>query len=186
MISNFKKTIFCLAVLAAGAASAQTTNQGKITMHGRIIASTCEVNIIQQPGAKDATVSMGVYGAGDFKQTGDVVGGTGVNGHVDFQLSNCPEGKTKAIFKMDADTVDGRNDTIKLDPNGNNAGNVGIYVYNRNKDDSPLQMGNTYEHDIDHDSKTASIELVGKYVSLADQVTPGEANGHFNYTISYN
>lgn len=186
MKSNFKKTIFVVALLASAAASAQVTNQGKIHMKGKIIASTCEVVVNNQPGAKDATVNMGTYGAGDFVKTGDVVGGSGMDGQVKFALSNCPEGKTKANLKMDATTVSGKNNTIQLEQGSNNAGNVGIYVYKKENMDTPLVMGTSYDYPINSSTKTATIELVGKYVSLADQVTPGDANGNFNYTISYN
>jgi type 1 fimbria pilin len=186
MKSKFHKSIFCVALLAAGGASAQVTNQGKIHMKGKIIASTCEVIVNNQPGAQDATVNMGTYGAGDFVRTGDVVGGSGMDGQVEFALSNCPEGKTKARLKMDATTVNNKSDTIQLDQGPNNAGNVGIYVYKKDNMDSPLEMGRNYDYPISSSTKTATIELVGKYVSLADKVTPGDANGNFNYTISYN
>jgi major type 1 subunit fimbrin (pilin) len=172
--------------LAAGVAQAQTTNTGKVYMKGKIIASTCEVLVNGQPGSKDATVNMGTYGAGDFTKTGDVVGGTGMDGQVKFELTNCPEGKDTAKLRMQATLVSGDSKTIKLDSGTNSAGNVGIQIFKKDEMGRPMDLEVSHSYPINKSTNKATIELVGKYVSLADTVTPGDANGNFNYTISYN
>lgn len=186
MKSYFLKPVICVALLAAGVAHAQSTNTGKVYMKGKIIASTCEVLVNGQPGAKDATVSMGTYGVADFTKTGDLVGGTGMDGQVKFELSNCPEGKSQAKLRIQATTVSGNSKTIQLDSGSNTAGNVGIQLFKKDDMSRPMDLGLVYNHSIDSSTNKATIELVGKYVSLADTVTPGDANGNFNYTISYN
>lgn len=186
MKSYFLKPILCAALLAAGVAHAQSTNTGKVYMKGKIIASTCEVVVNGQPGAKDATVSMGTYGVADFTKAGDLVGGSGMEGQVKFELTNCPEGKSQAQLRVQADTVTGDKNTIKLDAGSNNAGNVGIQLFDKKEMAKPLSLSLVHNYPIDKGTNKATIELVGKYVSLADTVTPGDANGNFNYTISYN
>lgn len=182
----FLKSVCCAAVLFAGAAHAQSENTGNIKLTGRIFSSTCEVSINGNSNGGNATVPMGNYSSEAFTKKGDVVGGNGRNGQIQFNLSGCPEDKSKVVLEVHADLFDAK--MIKLDnsTSSSSAKNVGVYLYQAKDTANPMDLTKTHSYNIDKVSNTADIDLVAKYVSTENDVTAGTANASFDYTISYN
>jgi major type 1 subunit fimbrin (pilin) len=186
---NFKKaTCAAMLLIAAGAVQAQKTSVGTINLEGRITSTTCEIEINGDPNAVNTTVQMGSYPTDQFKNAGDVVGGSGENGKINFKLTKCPADKDQVVLQFSASTVPGEEaDMIRLDnPDDSNvAKNIGVYIYDNSDMGTPIYMNDNQYYDIDED-ESVELNFTAKYVSYEDSVTAGTANATVNYVIAYN
>ncbi|MGO3741730.1 fimbrial protein [Kerstersia sp.] len=187
MKSTVLNTLGLAAFLAAsGAAQAQNTVAGTISLYGRIYSDTCDVVINGQPG-NSTSVPMGNYPVSAFNNTtGTTVGGNGVNGQIELSLANCPPGQ-KVFLQLNAKEVTDYPEAIELD-NANasdTAKNVGIHLYEGDSS-TPMVLGRRRDYTIPQGS-SGSYELyfTAKYVSTKSNVEAGKADATVNYTLTY-
>ncbi|TCM65168.1 major type 1 subunit fimbrin (pilin) [Acinetobacter calcoaceticus] len=184
-----KMTVFSGALflcMATNAFAASVSQQGVIKLNGYIYPSTCELDINGQ-GPKNATIQMGRFPTSMFNNVGDEVGGTGGNGLVKISLKNCPDtGELEVKFSGSTNQSDIRVLTLDNTVANDTAQGVGIHLYNAKDQSKPLALDGSevLKRTVDN-SQTFEESFLTKYVSTDKNVTPGEANGTINFSITY-
>ncbi|WP_432224904.1 fimbrial protein [Enterobacter wuhouensis] len=177
MIQNKKSVLFATLVMAtsmhsAFAADPVSSTGGTVQFTGAIIDSPCVVEVGQEG---IVPVELGRYTTDLFPQ----VGATSPAKAFSISLENCDTTTYKhASLTFSGDTA---NETA-LNVEGGAAG-VGIQIM---KDGTALKVDGTeasssYEL-VDGSNK---LDLEAQYISIADEVTAGEANGTADFIVNY-
>lgn len=163
-------TLFATSALAA---------DGTVNFTGEILTSACKVDT----NSLSQTVELGKVSSSAFTASGSTAAAT----KFDIKLTDCPTGAdspTIASVKFDG-TNNSANPNILALSTGSTATNVGIALYE--KDGATLiPMSNQSQNNtIDSTSNSLTMSFIAKYMSTADTVTAGTANGATNFTVIY-
>lgn len=184
-----KITLFVAYLLSTASipSFAALEQSGVIKLNGYIYSATCTLDINTQ-GPSLANINMGRYSTSEFNGVDSEVGGSGENGKINVTLTDCPDNGTVAL------TFDGsigdKNTILALDNAGSpgTAKNIGVHLYDDDDLTTPLVLDGSqkYTKKIQGESASWVGGFVAKYVSLAEDVTAGQANASINYKLTYN
>lgn len=170
-----KKTV--LAVMVAGSAlmgsMASYAADGQVKFVGNITADACTVDA----ASKSMTVTLGDVATTAFTAKGDKSSATA------FQLtvSACPDTVNHVAIKFDgaSDSVDS---TLLALDSGMTATAVAVEIADAQGNPLPLH---TLSPSYAVTNKTATLDLVGRYVSTGATVGAGTADATSQFTLNY-
>ncbi|KFC82527.1 Type-1A pilin [Ewingella americana] len=172
---KMKRNITGLALLVASIVSTSAfAIDGTINFKGNVISNPCTVSA----ASKSLDVQLGKISATSFPTSGSLSAAQKFT----LVLSGCPTTVTSAKVRFDGNQVSGDNSILAVTSGTGKAGGIGIKIYDRN--DNPVSL---YQDSAAYPLTTAAnnLEFKARYVSLANTVTPGAADGAAQFTIIY-
>ena len=174
-----KKNLIVIALLASASFSATQAiaAAGQVKFEGKITGTTCT---IVNDAANPLDVSLGEYGANEFKSAGDAT----VPLKFDIKLTGCPATATQAAVNFGG-TSDATNpDLLKVSATtGTAAGGVAVQLYDSARTALPLGTPSAANPLTVGDN---TLKYYAGYKSTAATVTEGEANAVTDFSIIYN
>lgn len=152
---------------------------GTVNFTGEILTSACKVDT----NSLNQTVELGKVSSSAFTKSGSTAAAT----KFDINLTDCPTGAdspTIASVKFDG-TNDSINPNILALNSGSGAKNVGIAIYEKDGATLIPMSNQSQDNTIDTTSSSLTMSFIAKYMSTADTVTAGTANGATNFTVIY-
>lgn len=149
---------------------------GVVNFTGEIVNSTCTIDLGEN---REKTVVIGRYPSSAFPSAGSVSPATAFT----LTLTGCEPGEYKLRFEGVATDSDPQ--LLKVE---GGAEGVGVEILNASNEAVPINMNTDSEHlllKVDDQGGAAIFNLKARYKSLAQTVTPGEANASANFTIEY-
>ncbi|MFU2316443.1 fimbrial protein [Rahnella sp. PCH160] len=185
---SFKKSLVCLgfATLAFSSVSMAAdfgVSTGTVDFNGTIVNTPCSITAANQ----NLKVDLGNVPAADFAKKGDIGGSPK---QFTIVLSNCtvlaaPYKATVSFGGLGADV--GKTSlatSAGQDTSGQPvATGVGIRIVEGNST-TPVVL-DKFGTAVDITQPEMHLEYAAQYVSIADAVTPGLANGHADFTVAY-
>ena len=163
-------------ILGLGFSAVAQANGGTINFTGRIIPSTCSINL----GKPDLTVALGDVPASALATPGARAG----KKEFAIEVTGCSGGGTKVAARFESGNADPASGQLKLDASSE-AGGVQIAIYdesdglNKFGEDVPATSLRTLS------GGAATLRYSAWYVATNDPVSPGTANASATYTLVY-
>lgn len=159
---------------------------GVVKLQGEIYSATCTIMLNEQLLTNGSPiVNMGRHSTGQFEKVGSIVtGGSGI-GEMKIVAEDCPDnGNIDVTFSGIANKIDKA--LLAIDIGEATAENVGIALY-QGKLVSPkmrLELNQAYPYVVTS-RKSYTMDFLAAYISTADTVIAGIANGTLNVDITY-
>lgn len=172
-----KKNLIAIALAAAASFSATQAMAaaGQVKFEGKITGTTCTI-------VNDATnpldVTLGEYGANEFKNAGDAT----VPLKFDILLKGCPASATQASVNFGGASDTANPDLLKV-TGTTPAGGVAIQLYDSARAELPLGTPSAKNPLVVGDN---TLKFYAGYKSTSATVTEGEANGVADFSLIYN
>jgi major type 1 subunit fimbrin (pilin) len=186
---SFNKSAVCLTLVMAGFASsamadsAYDTSNGTVDFTGSITNTPCAISASNQ----NLKVDLGAVKSSVFTKKGD----TSTAQPFSIVLSNCTVDRTtpfEATVSFNGAGADTAKTSLAVNAGSDTTGQaiatgVGIQILDNTQTGLPLNTDTTA-------IKITETEMIlpysARYISIADSVTAGLANGHTDFTVTYN
>lgn len=186
---KFNKVAMCLAITMAGfattaMAATSDVSSGTVDFTGSIVNTPCAITTAN----KNLKVDLGQVKMSSFLKKGD----TSANQLFNVVLSNCSVNTTTpytATVTFDGASADGVDKTALLAGAGSDtsgaalATGVGVQILDGTSTALNLKSATTA---VSITQSEMTLPFSARYISVADSVTPGLANSHADFTVSYN
>lgn len=186
---SFKKSLICLGLSAlvfssaSMAAETSDTSSGTVDFTGSIVNTPCAITSANQ----NLKVTLGQVKASVFTKKGD----SSTNQPFTIILSNCTvaaDTPYTATVSFGGSSYDGGTSLLTgagTDTSGAaTATGVGIQILDSNN--TPLTLDTATTPGVKITKTEMNLPFSARYISIADTVSPGLANGHADFTVSYN
>lgn len=163
---------FIPALFITNAFAAIEGEKGTIQFNGQIVESTCSV----APGSNNQTIDLGQVSANAFGGQG----GFSTSKKFSIELSDCnTDIATQASIVFGGETVSGNDQALST----GDVTNVGVQILQAG---TPLTLdGVTASAPQTLTNGDNKLDFAARYVSLSDDVYPGEANATANFMLQY-
>ncbi|MGV2287767.1 fimbrial protein [Trinickia sp. YCB016] len=158
--------------LSLQSAHADGNDTGTINFTGKVLASTCTLD------SKSLEVPMGTVSADSYATAGTT--GRSVPFHID--LSNCNAALNGVAVELTG-TADADKSQL-LSVNGGPDSAKGIAIELLDQKDKSVPINSTADEYALNEGANA-LDFKARYVSTADTVTPGDANGTAQFFLKY-
>lgn len=185
---SLKKTAVCMTLALSGFASsavmaAGDVSSGTVDFTGSIVNTPCAITSANQT----LNVNLDQVKASVFTQKGEF----STSKPIDIILSNCTVNATtpfKAMVTFGGSGADAGKTSLAVNAGSDTSGQavatgVGIQILDGTNTALNLDTAST---SVDIIKSEMTLPFSARYVSVADDVTPGLANGHADFTVTYN
>lgn len=190
----FKKTVVCVTLALAGFASVAMaaeeptvitdTSNGSVDFTGSIVNTPCAITSANQ----NLSVDLGQVKASSFTKKGDVYNDPKL---INIVLSNCTVDATtpyKATVTFSGSGADTGKTALAVSSGSDTSGKAvatGVGIQILDGTNKVLNL-DTASSSFNITKTEMNLPFSAQYVSVADTVSPGLANGHADFTVSYN
>jgi major type 1 subunit fimbrin (pilin) len=161
-----------LSLLSLQPARADDSDSGSIHFEGRVLASTCTLD------SKSLQVPMGTVSADAYATAGT----TGRPVPFNIDLSNCNAALHGVSVELTGTADATKSDYLSIDSGPDSATGLAIELLDQNDKSVPINS-TADEYTINEGAN--SLAFKAHYVSTADNVTPGDANGTAQFFLKY-
>ncbi|EPL6454377.1 MULTISPECIES: fimbrial protein [Providencia] len=179
---NFKKTVLITSIIAtslsgiAHAAIDSGNAKGTINFRGQFIDTTCTIEV-NNTNKNEGIVQLGTWMTNTFDKVGEITEAVPLT----IGLSGCPATLGRARVTFDGTPHADNNKLYAV----NSAGGVGIGI-SGDVNGTNFYTPGTEADGIDLKGNHGEKTYYARYVTTANEVTPGKANADVTVTIQYN
>lgn len=171
-----KKTLIAIALMASSTVvTSAFAADGSVNFTGSITDVACTVDTT----TKNQDVFMGNIARTAFPVAGSLAAAKKFT----LVLTNCPASVSGATVRFDGTQVAGDNSILALTTGGDTAQGIGVQISDSTGKVVPLYEDSSVYPLVS--SGVNNLEFKARYISLADDVTVGNANAVTQFTIVY-
>ncbi|EML0566229.1 hypothetical protein SR70_06575 [Klebsiella aerogenes] len=167
--------ILVLALIITYNMPSASAYDGQLNFTGEITDQVCSV-------ATDGNnIDLGKISNKAFNGVGDYAG----NSRFSIKLSDCPDSIKSVKVKFDGNPDNGNPEIIALTKGKKSATGLGVQI--TDIDSGVVSLGvPTRDFNIKPGSTVNQLDFSARYISTAQDITPGQANATASFTITYN
>ncbi|MBN6030574.1 MULTISPECIES: fimbrial protein [Pantoea] len=171
-----KKTLIAIALMATSAISSSAfASDGAVNFTGTITDAACTIDTASQ----NQDVFLGNIARTAFSGAGSLAAAKKFT----LVLTDCPDTVTGATVRFDGTQVSGDNSILALTAGDSTATGVGVQISDSQNKVVPLFEDSSVYPLVS--TGPNNLDFSARYISVADDVTVGDANAVTQFTVVY-